>query len=311
MTDRKPIRTILVATDFSDTALSGIDWAIELAKTHGARIDLVHGLLMPNRATDFLPSPPDFTEALQAAASGRLNEAAERVRAQGIEVTTDLRLGVPSQAILEVADERVVDLVVLGTRGLTGFKHLVLGSTAARVVQHSSCPVLTVHPGDIDQHREIKTVLVPTDFSEDAALGTEVALDVLATHAKDARLVLLHVYHLPYEYTAYGAIPTSLDYFQDVEGAAEGRLASLARPLEREGLTVGTIAREGYPPEVIVAEAEAVGADLIALGTHGRTGLAHLLLGSTAERVVQHAPCPVLTVRREVEDEPEEEELED
>ena len=80
MTDRTPIRTVLVATDFSDTAQAGIDWALELARTHQAQIVLVHGLMLPNRATDFVPSPPDLTEKLQEAASGRLNEAAERAR---------------------------------------------------------------------------------------------------------------------------------------------------------------------------------------------------------------------------------------
>lgn len=108
---------------------------------------------------------------------------------------------------------------------------------------------------------------------------------------------MLHVYHLPYEYTAYGTIPTSLDYFKDVEGAAEERLTSLAQELEQRGFKVETVAREGFPPEVILGEADAVGADLIAMGTHGRTGLAHLVLGSTAERVVQRADCPVLTLR--------------
>ena len=75
----------------------------------------------------------------------------------------------------------------------------------------------------------------------------------------------------------------------------------MARTLGREGLAVETVAREGYPPDTIIDQADEVGADLIALGTHGRTGLAHLLLGSTAERVVQHARCPVLTVKKTIE----------
>ena len=84
----------------------------------------------------------------------------------------------------------------------------------------------------------------------------------------------------------------------NVEGAAQEKLAEIAAALSERGLKVETKAIEGYPPEVIVDEAAAIGADLIAMGTHGRTGLAHLFLGSTAERVVQHAGCPVLTLRR-------------
>jgi len=296
------LERLLVATDFSATARSGLDWAIEVAKTHDATIDLVHALLVPNRATDFVPSPPDFSESLQEAASGRLSEVTEEVKQTGVSVNSELRLGVASQVILQAASDLDSDLIVVGTRGLAGLKHLLLGSTAERVVQQAPCPVLTVHPGDIDQHRRIRRILIPTDFSEDASSIHEAALTLLGELKPDAGIILLHVYHLPYEYTAYGAIPTSLDYFKDVEGAAEDRLAELAQPLRERGVSVETMAKEGYPPEIIVDEAENAGADLIAMGTHGRSGLAHLLLGSTAERVVQHAKCPVLTVRRTSED---------
>ncbi len=295
-TTTKKIETILVATDFSDTASAGVDWAIELAGNLGARIELIHALLVPSRATDFVPSPPDFTEALQEAASGRLNEITRRVKEQDIEVTAELKLGVPSQVILDAANDKKADLIVIGTRGLSGLRHLLLGSTAERVVQHADCPVLTVHPDDTNKHRAFNTILVPTDFSRDAATAYLAAFGLLGSEPS-AKIVLLHVYHLPYEYTAYGTIPTSLDYFKDVQGAAEERLAALAEELRQKGFTVEAVAREGFPPEVILAEAEAADADLIAMGTHGRTGLAHLVLGSTAERVVQRAGCPVLTVR--------------
>jgi nucleotide-binding universal stress UspA family protein len=294
-----PIRSVLVATDFSQTARTGVDWAIEIASDHGARIRLVHGLLLANRMTDYVPAPPDFTEALQAAAAARLEEVCERVRGAGIEVSSDLRLGLPSQAILEAAKEDQADLLVIGTRGLTGVSHLLLGSTAERVVQHASCPVLSVHPGDHEQHRRIRTVLVPTDFSRDAESATNAATRLLGEDIEGARIVLLNAYHLPFEYTAYGTIPTSVDYTRDVEGAAQEKLAAISAALTEDGLMVETRAIEGYPPEVIVAEADSADADLIAMGTHGRTGLAHLFLGSNAERVVQNANCPVLTVRRQ------------
>lgn len=294
--ENQSLRVILAATDFSDTSRTGIAWAAELARSHDARIELLHALLIPSRATDFVPSPPDFSEVLQAAASGRLNDIAESLRSEGLTVGSDLQLGVPSQVIVEAADQKGADLIVIGTRGLTGFRHLLLGSTAERVVQHASRPVLTVHPGDTQTHRPIRTVLIPTDFSRDAETACRAALSLMG-RGPGARIVLLHVYHLPYEYTAYGTIPTSLDYFKDVEGAAEERLDELAATLRRDGLTVETVAKEGFPPEVILDEADEADADLIAMGTHGRTGLAHLVLGSTSERVVQRAACPVLTVR--------------
>ena len=294
-----PLRQILVGTDFSPAAAAGVAWAIDLARAHGARLRLLHALLLRGPATDFLVSPPDLSEQIQASALAKLEEAAAEIREQGVEVEPILRMGPASQSLLEAAEDFQPDLIVLGTRGSTGLEHLLLGSTAERVVLRARAPVLTVHPQQAATHRPVRTVLVPTDFSHDAELATTRALSLIDPASRDARLVLLHAYHLPIEFTAYGTIPTSPRYLEDAAGAAEAKLALLAEALQREGLEVETLAREGYPPEVILAEAKRLGADLIALGTHGRSGLEHLLLGSNSVRVVQRAPCPVLTVRRE------------
>ncbi len=288
-------REILVATDFSDTAESGVDWAAKVAFDHGAKLRLVHGLLLPSPTTHFVATSPVFSEELQRAALERLDQAGERARMWGVEVNTDLRLGLPSQVILEAADEYAADLVVIGTRGLSGIRHLLLGSTAERVVQRARCPVLTVHSGDIDQHRLIRRIIIPTDFSLSAERGLACALALLGERRGEAEVCILNVYHLPFEYTAYGAIPTSVHYLDDVKGQADEELEELAIPLREQGLNITTKSVEGYPPEQIVTTAEEFDADLIAMGTRGRSGVAHLLLGSTAERVVQYAKCPVLT----------------
>jgi nucleotide-binding universal stress UspA family protein len=111
-------------------------------------------------------------------------------------------------------------------------------------------------------------------------------------------VILLHVYHVPAEYRSYGPASTFIRFTVEVAESFRSRLEALAAPLRTEGREVEVVCVQGIPPEVIVREAEERGADLIAMGTHGRSGVAHLLLGSTAERVVQHAKCPVLTVRR-------------
>ena len=292
-------RTILVATDFSDTADAALGWAIEIARPHGARLRLVHGLMLPFPIPDYVPTIPDFGDNLRQAALARLDESAEKVAAAGLEAEVDLRIGIPSQMILEAEKETNPDLIVIGTRGITGLSHLLLGSTAERVVQRATCPVLSIHPGDTGRHRPIRCVIVPTDFSADAEQALVTADGLLRRLERDVKLVLVHAYHLPIEYTAYGPIPTSVNYLRDVGSDAEARLGELAAKLSGEGRTVDTVCREGYAPDLIVAEAAARNADLIAMGTHGRSGLAHLLLGSTAERVVQQAPCPVMTVRRQ------------
>jgi nucleotide-binding universal stress UspA family protein len=291
---------ILAATDFSETAAAALDWAVELARQQGARVELIHAVTIPPSIPGYIPSADtDFQEEVIRAAEARLAEAAAGLKDKAIPITVTFLLpGTPSQVILDRAEAISPLAIVLGTRGLTGLKHLLLGSTAQRVVHGARGPVLAVHPGDLGKHRTIRTILVPTDFSPAAGLAITTAHRLLAPLEQDARLILLNVFNLPIEYTAYGPIPTSVRFLQDNGLEAERRLYEAAQALQREGLTVETVAREGDPGHVIAEEAEKRGADLIAMGTRGLTGLRHLLLGSTAERVVEYAPCPVMTIRR-------------
>lgn len=287
---------IVAATDFSDTANAALDWAVELARQQRGRVELVHAVTVPPSVPGFVPSGSlDFESEVRKAAEARLEQTAAAVRDRGVEVSTFLAPGTPSQVILERAENAAA--VVIGTRGLTGLRHLLMGSTTQRVVHGAKCPVLTVHPEDSGRHRTIRTILVPTDFSKDAELAIHASHRLLAGLEEDARLILLHAFNLPIEYTAYGPIPTSVKYLEDTGLESERLLYEMAQPLQREGLKVETVSRDGDPAYVIADEAEKRGADLIAMGTHGRSGFRHLLLGSTAERVVEHAPCPVMTIR--------------
>jgi nucleotide-binding universal stress UspA family protein len=293
------VPVVLAATDFSQTAAAALDWAVELARQQGARVELVHAVTVPPSMPGYVPTAGlDFEADVRRGAEQRLAETAAALREKGVEVAAHLAAGTPSQVIVNRAEAVSALAIVIGTRGLTGLRHLLLGSTTQRVVHGARCPVLTVHPGDLGRHRPIRTILVPTDFSRDADLAIHTAHRLLAPLEQDARLILLHAFNLPIEYTAYGPIPTSITYLQDTGLEAERRLYETTEPLQREGLTIETVAREGDPAHVIAEEAEKRGADLIAMGTRGQSGLRHLLLGSTAERVVEHAPCPVMTIRR-------------
>jgi len=289
--------TILTATDFSADAENALAWAQAIARAHGATVELVHALSLPLLAPEMAAPTAELLDEIERAAERKLQETVDQVRQGGCAINARLLPGQPSQVILELARELAPDLIVLGTRGLTGLRHALLGSTTARVVQHAAAPVLSVHRQNRAPQQPIRTILAPTDFSADADLACAVARRLLAC-AADARLLLLHVYNLPIEYTAYGPIPLSISYLEEAGAKAQARLEEEAEALRETGLTVETAVREGYPPEVIAAEAERCGADLVAMGTRGRSGFGHFFLGSTAERVVQTASCPVLTVRR-------------
>lgn len=290
-------KEVVVATDFSEVARAATAWAVEIARAHGARLTLAHAVRLPAPFPDYLGSKSDFTSNLREAARAKLEEEVSRLETDGCEVETRLLVGAASESVLETAEELSADLVVIGTRGLSGLPHLLLGSTAERVVQNARCPVLTTHGGGQKPGR-VRSILVPTDFSADARMAACAARDLLQFE-EEARLLLLNAYQLPIEYTAYGTAPVSPAFLEEARVRAEADLEELASRLRREGLAVQALAREGYPSQTILATAEAEEVDLIAMGTHGRSGMAHLLWGSTAERVVQHAPCPVLTVRRQ------------
>ena len=141
----------------------------------------------------------------------------------------------------------------------------------------------------------IQRILVPVDFSEHATPMIEWAVHLAKEHG--STVLLLHVYHLPVEFQQLEGAYLPPDFWSNVKNEAEQQLARHADEIRQRGLPVEAIVREGYPATVIVDEADARSADLIVIGTHGHTGLKHLLLGSIAERVVQKAPCPVLTVK--------------
>jgi universal stress protein A len=145
----------------------------------------------------------------------------------------------------------------------------------------------------------IKRILVPVDFSEDAMNALEYAGDFAQKFGGE--LLILHVVEPIYYGTPADMYVTSpnLSLLLDEQRAvATQQLARLSAKLEQKGQRHRTMLKTGVPAQVIADTARSKHADLIVMSTHGRTGLAHILMGSVTEKVVRHAGCPVLTVRR-------------
>ncbi|MFZ5876482.1 MAG: universal stress protein [Nitrospirota bacterium] len=140
----------------------------------------------------------------------------------------------------------------------------------------------------------IKTILVPTDFSE----GSQTALDYAVHLAKSfrAKIVLLHVIETT-TYTMTEALQL-VNVYTVVKTAVEPVLDQMVQDLQRMDVSASRSMAQGAAAHEIVSQARDVGADLIVMGTHGRRGVNHLLVGSVAERVVRTSTCPVLTVRQ-------------
>lgn len=144
---------------------------------------------------------------------------------------------------------------------------------------------------------QIRKILCPVDFSETSGHALEYAKAFAQAH--EAQLLLLHV-SPPGVYLAPMdpfKSDLSVKYQEELKARAEEGMLTLVEPLEKEGLNVSGQVRMGPPYDEIVKVAKREEADLIVMGTHGLTGLQHVLIGSVAERVVRMAPCPVLTVK--------------
>jgi nucleotide-binding universal stress UspA family protein len=140
----------------------------------------------------------------------------------------------------------------------------------------------------------LRTIVVPTDFSKSAERALGLARD-LAQDAGPAHLILTHAVFVPIEIEALG-----VDLQAGLSGIEERVVEDLERilvELQDAGISAEYLSVRGSPERIILEVASSKNADLIVMGTHGRTGLAHVVLGSVAERVVREAPCPVLTVK--------------
>lgn len=145
----RAIRKILVPVDFSDCSGAALDVAIGFAKAFGAEVHLLHCYqVTPATVAPYgIVVPETFEHDVRMAALRRLGEQRAKVGDAGLEVQEHLSAHYPAEEIAKLAEKLDIDLIVMGTRGLTGLKHVLLGSVAERTVRAAPCPVLTVKPG--------------------------------------------------------------------------------------------------------------------------------------------------------------------
>ncbi|HTO68273.1 MAG TPA: universal stress protein [Myxococcota bacterium] len=289
------IKTILAPSDFSQDAERAIETATSLAKSFGARLRLLHVVQPPVQPAgpELAVAPVAFWRELHDNAAKRLALVKEKVAAAGVACDVEVIDDMPGFAIADAAERSHADLIVMGSRGLTGLKHLVLGSVAERTVRYAKCPVLTVK--DHGRALAFRTIVVPMDFSPGAKQALELA-KWFAKKSGPAHLVLVHAYYVPVELEQYLAEHGEAT-FDRISKQVTKDLDAMLADLQSAGLSAEYVARAGSPDHVILEVVKEKRADLVAMGTHGRRGLSHLLLGSVAERVVRTAEAPVLTVR--------------
>ena len=295
------VKTVLFATDFSRMADAALDHALALAQKHGASLHMLHAVGLhaddPNDPAHHFPDAEEIRIRLEETAEGRMASQLEQREAGELEVVRAQRRGMSTApVILEYAEEIDADVVVMSTHGRRGLSHALVGSVTEEVVRLSPRPVLTIRGrGGEPASPLVQHVLVPVDFSKHSERAVDHAREYCRAYG--ARMHLLHVFEQPVTPEVYlGADSSMTSGFAVLESSLREALLGVAT---RTGADVETEIhiREGRAVGGILEAAGDIPADLIVIATHGLGGLAHVMLGSVAEKVIRRADCPVLTVK--------------
>lgn len=267
---------ILVPSDGSVDADSAFPALMPIVRAYAPEIAVLHVFEDPE-------APFSLPE--------RIAKTCATLRATDINVHLDLREGDPAEEILRTARDKRMDLIAIATHGRGGLSRMIVGSVTEQVLRESDIPVLVTRPSLTI--RTWKRIVVALDGSE---RGEAILPEALRLARKlGASVDLLRVAQ-PIMAAAAGEVPVVLPPEDPLP-----YLKQIIQTREFDGIDVRAVAREGGAAEQILAYLKESGASLLCMTTHGRSGLARLLMGSVAEQVLRHSTCPVL-LRRTVEE---------
>jgi nucleotide-binding universal stress UspA family protein len=278
------MKKILVPTDFSPAAQVAGEVATSIAEKEKAQVIFLHVIELPAQSSlnvegEVLTTEnwdeKIFSKKLIEAAKQKLARLTATAVTKGIQAIYQLRLGSPFYGIRELITEQKVDLIVMGTAGHSKLEEMIIGSNTEKVVRHSECPVLTVHPMQVN--RDFKNIVYATNLSADEESFGKVVINTREMYNGTVHLVRIN---------------TPLNFETDVKVKKD--LETFARRIGLRNYTINTF-NHHKEEDGIIQFAKSIDADLIALSTHGRTGFAHVMAGSIAEDLANHSAIPVLT----------------
>ena len=278
------MKKILVPTDFSKPAMIAAEVAADIAKKANAEITLLHVVeeavgnslnVEGQVSVDSGWEDKIFTMKLIEKAKKQIEKLVEDSKFEGVRVKQELRVGSPYHGMHTIITEKKVDLVVMGTAGRSGLEQMIIGSNTEKIVRMSHCPVLTVHQKPAS--KEFKNIVYATSMDKDEEVFSRIVRNTQKLYDSTIHLVRIN---------------TPGNFQRDV--VVKKYMQDFAKKLQLKNFTLNVF-NDVSEEEGIAYFAESIGADLIAMATHGRTGFAHVLAGSIAEDVVSHAKRPVLT----------------
>ncbi|MCX5717278.1 MAG: universal stress protein [Nitrospirae bacterium] len=267
------LERLVLPTDGSEFSEGAVREAISLAKTCSSKLVAV-SVIETN--PEYETIAPQLIEKAEKEAREYLESVKARALKEGVECEIIAHQGEePYRYIVEEAEKNKADMIVMGRRGRRGLKRLMMGSETAKTIGHAHCNVLVVPRA---ARLEFKNILMATDGSKYSDIAASEAISIAKRCGSS--LIALSVIH------------------SDVDKkCAEENIKKIKELAEKEGVKVDALIAEGRPFEVVVNTAKNKNADTIVTGTHGRTALARLLMGSVTERVIGTAECAVLVVK--------------
>jgi nucleotide-binding universal stress UspA family protein len=284
------IKRILCPVDFSGASSAAISHAISLAKTYGAKIYLLHAVEpVISTVYDYGLYVDEVIKSMEKSSRREMKKLLAEVKKLHVIVEGEVRFGNVHDQIIQAIESLKPDLVVMGTHGHRGLDRWFIGSTTEGLLRHSPVPLLTVATQKkmSSSKPHIRRILVTTDFSDGTTDALEYAFSI--AQKNQSHVTLLHVIH---------------DLAADVSGKYRDPLVKgIGKQLEElvpaeawSWCKVATRVETGIPYQVILRVLEKETIDLCVMNIHGKGMLDRALLGSTAERVVRAAKCPLLLV---------------
>lgn len=272
------MKKILVPCDFSEQAINAFQLAIDLSEQAKREVHLLHVVELPVMHDSMLMPTLAFEATLLKELGDNAENQFAKIKAEhasDIPVISKVVFGSTSMMILDYITEAGIDLVVMGTKGASGLRELVIGSNAEKIVRRAACPVITVRKHT--KLNSIKNIVFPNSLEQDQ--------EDLVQHVKALQDFMKATVHIVWINTPGNFVSDNVTLI---------RLKEFAKRFMLKDYTL-SVFNDTFEESGVISFAHMIKADMIAMGTHGRRGLNHVMSGSVAEDVVNHIDCPIWT----------------
>lgn len=293
-------KRILVATDFSESSKVALNICISAFKCMKTKLYILHAIeKLPHdyRHSLFRTAYSDVKQRLEENAINKINAMLPNDMQGANNATPIVRYGKPFVEVIKAAKEIEADIIVIASHRMKGMGHVISSSVSEKVVRKAHCPVFVIKK---EEFTGFQRIIVPIDFSDCSRIALEYAIAIAKAH--NGKLTILHVYDEaffePY-IRAANSQEEADEIVRKIEEINENNYNEFLKKVDLTGVEYEKLLKEGVPSNEIVGIARQQDAQLIVMGTHGRSGLKHILIGSDAEEVVREAPCNIIVVKPE------------